>query len=262
MRKWIFGLLLLVNIGFFAVMQMGGALTADTNSPPTQPALNPEKIKIVSMVAAATSAPVSAVPAASALTVASSVAMASSVAATALPVAASIPVPPPLPAPAMAQKLPPAKLTCLEWGEFSAADYQRVETMLEPLKLGERAKTRVVDYNSGFWVYISPLKTPAMVKKKVAQLKKFEVEDYFVIQESGPWKNAISLGMFKTEDAAKKYLAKLKSQGVKSAQFGARASKLKYSIISISRLDAASVSRINALRKEFPDSEIKQISCN
>ena len=171
MMKWIFGFLLLVNIVFFAAMQWGKALTVDTNSLLTQPALNPEKVKIVSMVAAATSAPASAVAGVSAVTVASSVAVASAVPAAALPSTVLVPVSAPLPVPTAPLKLPPAKLSCLEWGEFSATDYQRVLTALEPLKLGERAKARPVDYNAGYWVYIPPLKSAALIKKKVAQLK-------------------------------------------------------------------------------------------
>jgi len=152
MMKWIFGLLLLANIAFFAVMQWGTALTVDANSPPIQPALNPEKIKIVSMVAVATSAPASAVTVASAVVIASSAAVAAPPAAIPVPIPAPVLVP--APAPAVVAKLPPVKLTCVEWGEFSATDYQRADTALAPLKLGENLKQRLVEYNSGYWVYI------------------------------------------------------------------------------------------------------------
>jgi len=118
----------------------------------------------------------------------------------------------------------------MEWGEFSGAELQRAEKALATVKLNEKPKYRQVDYVSGYWVYIAPMKTRVLVDQKIAQLKERGVADYFVIQEVGAWQNAISLGVFKTEDAAKKYLAKLQQQGVRTATIGERTSKLKYTV--------------------------------
>ena len=246
MLKWIFGLLVLVNVVFFVVMQWGGALTEDANNPPVEAALNADKIKLLPFEAI--SAPVSAVVVAeSAVTQAAS----QPIAVPSVPVAPVAPVP-----------VPPAKLSCMEWGEFSAADLKRVEAALVPLKLGERLKSHVVEHASAYWVYIAPLKTHAKVEQKIAQLKKMGVDDYFVVQESGHWQNAISLGVFRTEEAAKKHLGKLKEQGVKNAKVGERASKLKYTALALSRLDNTQASQIEALHKDFAESELKQVSCN
>ena len=129
MMKWIFGLLLIVNVVFFAIMQWGGSLTVEANNPPIQAALNADKIKIVSMVAPASS--VSGV-AATALAASSSVSTASSSVA-AIP-ASSVPAIVP----------PPEKLSCLEWGEFSAADLPRVDKALSAIKLLDKSKQRTV----------------------------------------------------------------------------------------------------------------------
>lgn len=240
MKKWILAVLVLVNVIFFAVMHWGGALTVDANNPPVQAALNADKIKLLDMSAPAASAP------------------ASSVAATA-PALAPVPVP-------VAQSTPTSppngKLNCMEWGEFSGADLLRAEKALAPLKLGNRQKQRLIEYANGYWVYIAPMKTHAQVEQKIAQLKARGVADYFVIQEAGPWQYAISLGVFKTEDAAKKFLGKLQAQGVKSASLGERASKLKYTVFVLSHLEGAASSQIAALHKDFPESELKLVPCN
>lgn len=246
MMKWIFGVLVLVNIMFFAVMQWGGSLTEEANDLPVQPALNADKIKVIAFDAKPM--PVSAVAAASA------------VAASAVVVAEAEPlVPHVASAPAMAI---PAKLSCMEWGEFSGADLIRAGKSLAPLKLGSRLKQRVTEHANGYWVYIPPMKTHAQAEQKVAQLKARGVEDYFVIQEPGAWQNAISLGVFKTEDAAKKYLAKLQEQGVKSAVTGERTSKLKLTVFVLNFLERSQASQVAALRKDFPDSELKLVPCN
>lgn len=243
MRKWIFGLLVLVNVIFFAVMHWGGALTADANNPPLQAALNADKIKLAEMSAASASAPVPA---------SAVIAATSAVAAVAHP---QVVVPPP-PAP------PVFKLSCMEWGEFSGADLLRAEKALAPIKLGNRLKQRTIEYPNGYWVYIAPLKNHLQVEQRIAQLKARGIADYFIIQEAGLWQNAISLGVFKTEEAAKKYLDKLHGQGVKSATLGERASKLKYTVLVMDHLEAAVSSQIATLHKDFPESELKLVSCN
>ncbi|TAJ79144.1 MAG: SPOR domain-containing protein [Gallionellaceae bacterium] len=237
MMRWILGLLVVANVLFFAVMRWGGALAVDANNPPVQAALNADKIKLANVNAPAP--PVSAVPAISA--VASAVAMGAS---------------------AHAVAVPPGKLSCMEWGEFSGTDLQRAEKALAAMKLGDRLKQRVVEYASGYWVYIAPMKTHAQVEQKVAQLKSRGVTDYFVVQEAGSWQNAISLGVFKTEDAAKKYLAKLQERGVKTALIGERASKLKFTVFALSHLENGLSAQIAGLRKDFPESELNLVSCN
>ncbi len=251
MMKWIFGVLVLVNIMFFAVMQWGGSLTQEANDPPVQPALNADKIRVIA--SDPNPQPASAVAAVSAVA-ASAVHAVSQVAEVA-------PVPPVAHVPAAAAASP-AKLSCMEWGEFSGGDLTRVGKSLSAMKLGNRLKQRVSEHANGYWVYIPPMKTRAQTEQKVAQLKALGVGDYFIIQEAGTWQNAISLGVFKTEDAAKKYLAKLQEQGVRSAVTGERASKLKSTVFVLNFLERGQASQVAALRKDFPDSELKLVPCN
>jgi hypothetical protein len=262
MMKWIFALLLLGNMVFFAVMQWGGALTVDESNPQLQAALNADKIKIVNLLPSSAPVPASAVLPASSVPAIAAASAPVSVTVPAPVVAAPAALPPPLPVPpVIAAVAPPAKLSCMEWGEFSGADLRRADKALAAIKLGDKAKPRIVEYNSAYWVYIVPMKM-TFVKKKIAQLKKLKIQDYFVVKEPGDWKNSISLGVFKSEEAAKKYLAKVRALGVKGAKTGERASKLKFTVLVLNRLDSAASSQVSALRKDFPDTEIKQISCN
>jgi hypothetical protein len=241
MMKWIFGLLILVNVVFFAVMQWGSALTVDNNNLQVQTPINADKIKIVTTLASSTAVPASASAAVS--SVASAVMLSN-------------------PVSAVANGASTAQLGCMEWGEFSGADLQRVNNLITSMTLGYKTKQRTVEYTTGYWVYIAPIKSAAQIKKKVAQLKKMDVQDYFVVKESGVWKNSISLGIFKTEESAKKYLAKLQEQGVRSAKVGERASKLKFSIFVMNRLDSAQLAQVTSLHKDFPESELKSVACN
>ncbi|MEI7842240.1 MAG: hypothetical protein WCI39_04330 [Gallionellaceae bacterium] len=241
MVKWIFVFLVAVNLVFFAVMQWGGALLVDASSVAIQPPLNADKVTILNLAEGASSVAASHVPIVAQITQAQSSVVA---------------------APVVAKAILVGKQSCMEWGEFSGAELQRAEKALATISLNEKPKHRQVDYVSGYWVYIAPMKTRVLVDQKIAHLKERGVADYFVIQEVGAWQNAISLGVFKTEDAAKKYLAKLQQQGVRTATIGERTSKLKYTVFLLSRLDAVIAGQIAALQKNFPESELKTVSCN
>ena len=167
----------------------------------------------------------------------------------------------PLAPPIVAQSAVQAADACMEWGEFFGNDLTRATAALDALKLGDRLTQRQVEHISGYWVYIPPLKTRADADKKVAQLKALGVEEYFVVQEAGKWRNAISLGVFKTEDAAQKFLESIKGKGVKSATVGERMSKFTLTVFVLKNPDAETSAKVVALQNEFAGSELKATAC-
>lgn len=241
MTKWVLGILLAVNIVFFALMQWGGALTKDVEAAAAQTPLNMEKIRLVSDAASASSA-------------ASSIGV--------MPPNNAVPFAPASILSSELASVPKAGRQCLEWGEFSGRGLSDAQTELAALKLGEKLSQSVVEHVGGFWVFIPPLKTHADVQRKIGQLKKLGVEDYFVVQEEGAWLNTISLGVFRTEEAAQKFLEVLRGKGVRSAKVGERMSKLKFTVFVVKDVDALTAEKIRALQKGFPDSELKSADCN
>lgn len=168
---------------------------------------------------------------------------------------------PPAPPPA-AQSTVQATDACMEWGEFSGGDLARATAALDTLQLGDKLAQRQVEHANGYWVYIPPLKTRADIDKKIAQLKAINVEEYFVVQDAGKWRNAISLGVFKTEEAAQKFLEHVKSKGVKSATAGERMSKLTLTAFILKNPDAKITAKLVELQNEFTGSELKVAACD
>ena len=226
--KGLFWLLLLINLGFFAFMQWGEILTGEGKNRLNQPALNAEKIKLLEappVALAAVSSP-SAVAAATQVQPTSTAAV------------------------------------CLEWGEFSGADLARASAALAALNLGNKLAQRQVEYNSGYWVYIPPAKTRAAVDQKIVELKALGVGDYFIVQEPEKWHNAISLGVFKTGEAAHKFLDSLKAKGMTTAVVGERQSNLKFTVFILRSPDVAVVAKVAALQQKFAGSELQSSACD
>lgn len=152
-------------------------------------------------------------------------------------------------------------VSCMEWSDFSGADLKRASEALTGFNLGEKLTQRAIEYNIGYWVYIPPLKDKASINQKIAQLKARGVEEYFVVQESGEFQHAISLGVFKSAESAQKFLESLTAKDIRSAKIGERPSKLKATVFVLTGLDVQILEQLTTLQKGFPGSELKKVSC-
>lgn len=76
---------------------------------------------------------------------------------------------------------------------------------------------------TAWWVNIPDMPTRQIAERKQAELRALGIRDMIVMGEpADPQKLAISLGLFKTEAAAKELLASLNGQGVRSARITPR----------------------------------------
>ena len=107
--------------------------------------------------------------------------------------------------------LPPV---CLSLGPVPAASTADAQTRLNALLLGDRLISRDnASAHGPYWIYLPPLASKQAADDKVAQLEKAGIKDVSVIR-NGPWKNALSLGVFAKEDAAARRADSLKKLGI------------------------------------------------
>ena len=161
---------------------------------------------------------------------------------------------------------PPAAVTavaaaCIEWGVFAGPVVARADTALARLALPADKVDRTIVDSPGYWVYLPPPKSKPETDRKMGELKALGVSDFFIVQDAGPWRNAISLGVFRAEEAARDYLARLKARGVNSALMVRRENLGKQVVFLVREPDEAMVGRLAALQQEFPASELKAIRC-
>ncbi|HEY6774448.1 MAG TPA: SPOR domain-containing protein [Oxalicibacterium sp.] len=221
MLKILFGLLLAINGGLLAYQQ---GWLAPLQSPSREPSrlkqqLHPEQLKLVPLPASRSAASTT-----------------SSMPAAATPAADTQPA-------AVA-----AAGTCAEIGNFDAADAQRFESRLATLSLGGRVTRRAIADSARHIVYIPPLGSKEAAERKAAELRKFGVEDFFIIQDNSALQWGISLGVFKTEEAANNQLAALNKKGVRSARVGG-GNRIAFQLHDI---DAATRGAIDKIRADFP----------
>jgi hypothetical protein len=165
---------------------------------------------------------------------------------------------------ALTRKPEPPKLAatvpavCLEWGAVPAADVARAEQALAPLALGAKLTPRKQEDVTGFWVYVPPLSSRQVAMQKAVEFKRLGIDDYFVVPDDPKWRNAISLGVFKTEEAAKARLAALRAKGVKSATVGARETQPGKTYFQVRDANPEVAAKLNELKQGFAGTEVRE----
>lgn len=221
--RTLFLLLVLVNVASYAWWRYVSPAESGTDPAPLARQIEPDKMKVV-----ATS---------------------------------DLPAPVPRPAPALSgaapAALPAAATKCIEWGSFTLTDAPRAEKALEPLGLGSRLTQRRTEENAGWWVYVPPQGNRAAAAKKAAELKALGVTDYFIVQDDGENRWALSLGVFRTEDGAQGRLAALQAQGVRSAQIGRRDTVVPKVWLQVKAVEPPLEARLRDIAREMEGSELR-----
>ena len=157
---------------------------------------------------------------------------------------------------------PKAAAACLEWGALIGADQARAEQALAALALDAKLTQRKQEDSAGFWVYMPPLGGRQVATQKAAELKRLGVDEFYVVPDDPKWRFAISLGVYKTEEAAKARLAALRAKGVKSATVGAREAQPGKTWFQVRNASPALAATLNELQQGFPGTELHECAAD
>lgn len=225
--KWIFAILLVINILFFSAMQFGSSHGRESvrGHEPVQAEkirLLPEPQKTPELALAISGVPNK-------------------------------------PVEKVAAEVKPA--VCLEWGIFSGNDLKRAAQSLEKLQLGDKLGRYKAGKQDAYWVYIAPRKSLQEAQKKADELKKLGVQESFIIRDGSKWQFAVSLGIFSTEEGAAKFLEQLRAKGVKTAISGPRNHEADAAVFQVWDTSDSTTAALTKLKLDFPGSELKAVEC-
>lgn len=150
---------------------------------------------------------------------------------------------------------------CLEWGPLSDGERSRALKELEPLDLAKLISQKKVEVITNYWVFIPPAASKAAADRKIEELKGLNIRDVSLV-DIGTQRLAISLGAFRTEEAAIGRLTALQTQGVNTAKVGSRAQSLMQTILIVRDPPAPAVARMKELQGVFAESEIRVGTCD
>lgn len=221
--RLLFLFFVLANLAFFAWAMLVPGTDTGTDARPLRAQIDPEKIRVLPATRAA-----------------------------------AVPASPPAPKPAAQPAGAPASAgSCIEWGSFTLADAPAAERALEPLALGSRLTQRSTEETAGWWVYMPPQGNRQNAQKKAVELKGLGVEEWFIVADEGRWRWAISLGVFRTEEAAKNRLEALRTRGVRSALVGERELQVPKIWLQARNAEAAQLARWKEIAPAWPGAEFR-----
>jgi hypothetical protein len=177
-------------------------------------------------------------------------------AATAATAATTAPTAPTAAAPQLAAVTP----SCTEVGNFTAADARRFSEQLASLKLGDKVVQKLTQDVTSHMVFIPPQDGRDGAERRIAELRRLGIGDFYVIPDSFPnpaLRNGVSLGIFRTEEAAKAYVGQLISRGVRSARIIARRSGAGKQVFQLRDLSPEARTALDNIKSAFPDQEIR-----
>ena len=152
-----------------------------------------------------------------------------------------------------------AQDVCVVLKDLPVADMVSLESLLSekfPAFKSERVMAAANAASTSYWVYIPPLPSKQEADKKAAELKKLRVPEFFVVQDAGPMRNAISLGIFSSKAAATERLEQLRAKTVKSAKVGERDGKLASGALEVRGPEAQAEALRLAFSEKLPKSTV------
>ncbi|MFZ6874954.1 SPOR domain-containing protein [Undibacterium sp. Di27W] len=146
-------------------------------------------------------------------------------------------------------------IACLEVGNFQQTEIARIEERLKTLALGDRqSRINIVDVATHM-VFIPSQGSKEGADKKAGELRRLGINDFYIVQDQSSLRWGISLGVFKTEEAAKLHLNNLSNKGVRSARIGPRSISTSKFAYQLRALSADEKSKYDAIKASFPAQE-------
>jgi hypothetical protein len=149
-----------------------------------------------------------------------------------------------------------AGAACVEFSGIAAADAQRARDSFAALQLGTRISERRVEEISRYWVFIPPANDRRKAETTMAQIRRQGVNDMSIRPD-----NSISLGVFSTEEAARRFLTSVAAKGVNGAEQGPFVRELRELVMLIREPDTELVARLAVLQREFTASQLRAVPC-
>lgn len=149
-----------------------------------------------------------------------------------------------------------AGAACVEMSAIAANDAARAHDAFASMNLGDRLVERRIDEVTRYWVYVPAAPSRRAAETTAAQLRRQGVTELSVRPD-----NTVSLGVFSTEDAAKRFLASLEPKGVTGAEYGPFARDLREVVFLVREPDTELVAKLAALQRELPNSQLHAVPC-
>lgn len=159
-----------------------------------------------------------------------------------------------------ASDTPAVEALCIEWRGLTRDEFSAVREQLKAMAGARVMSFTEVPLATRHWVIFPPLPSPQSAAAKSNELAAAGVQDIFVVQD-GPWRNAISLGLYANEEATGRRLRELESKGVLGTRVELLPRQGTDFYFVIRSEDPDTLKDLGVLKQAYPNSQQSRIAC-
>lgn len=149
-----------------------------------------------------------------------------------------------------------AGAACVEFSGISGVDAPRAREAFAALQLGPRLSERRVEEITRHWVYIPATRDRRAAEARMAELRRQGVADLSMRPD-----NTISLGVFSSDEAARRFRTSIEAKGVRGAEIGPFSRDLREIVMVIREPDSELIARLALLQRDFDASQLRAVPC-
>lgn len=145
---------------------------------------------------------------------------------------------------------------CVEFAGIAAASLPQAREAFAAMQLGDRLMERRVEEITRHWVYVPAARDRRTAEQSAATLRGRGITEISIRPDF-----AISLGVFSTEEAARRYLAQVEAKGAKGVAVGPFSKEVRDSVFLVREPDTDLLARLALLQREHPASTLRAVAC-
>jgi len=149
-----------------------------------------------------------------------------------------------------------AGAACVEFSGIGAPDAFRAREAFAALQAGPRITERRIEEITRYWVFIPAVRDRRAAETRMAEIRKQGVTDLSIRPD-----NAISLGVFSTEEAARRFLTSIEAKAIRGAEQGPFTKDLRELIMLVREPDSELLARLTLLQRDFPAAQLRAVPC-
>lgn len=149
---------------------------------------------------------------------------------------------------------------CVEWRGFGEADLERGRQAIKALAAQRVLSVEELPVDRMYWVVFPPLPSEAASQVKLKEMLALKIKEAFIIND-GIWKNGLSLGLFSTEDAARRYIRELEDKGVSGLRMETKPKEGTPYYYLVKSEDAATLRDLDDVRQTLPATTLTRVAC-
>lgn len=149
---------------------------------------------------------------------------------------------------------------CVEWRGLNRDEFTLVREQLKAMA-GERVMSFTeVPLDTRHWVIFPPLPSPESAEAKLGELVAAGLKDAYVVKD-GVWRNAISLGLYADDEAARRRVREVEDKGVLGTRVELQPRQGTDYYFVIRSEDPDALKGLGEIKQAYPGSRQSRVAC-